>query len=68
MYEARKNTSAFKGNRYTSSGAQNEPRQKTAEVIAQELGIGRETVKRAEQFAHGVDAIREASQIPARGP
>lgn len=64
MYEARKRTEAFKGNQYSSGGAQNEHKQKTgrtAEQIATELGIGKETVKRAEKFAKGVDAIRAES-------
>ena len=66
VYEARKKSVGNPGER-TEDGqwAQNEPIGRTAEVIAQELGIGRETVKRAEQFAHGVDAIREASPAAA---
>ena len=56
MYEARKNTETFKGNQYTkkSGGAQNEHNQKrkrVSEQIADELGIGKETVKRTEKFA-----------------
>lgn len=37
----------------------------TAAAIAAELGIGRETVKRAEHFAKGVDALREQSNEAA---
>jgi len=61
MYEARKNTEAFRGNQHTlnTGGDQNDPKQTTATIIAKELGIGQATVKRAEKFAKGVDAIRE---------
>lgn len=66
MYEARKNTSAFKGNQHTAGGAQSEHKQsadgnRTAAKIAEEVGVARETVKRSEKFAKGVDALREAS-------
>ena len=66
MYEARKNTKAFKGNQYTKDGgcAQNEHEQKnlrTSAQIAQEIGVGVETVKRAEKFAKGIDKIAEVS-------
>lgn len=63
LYEARKNTEAFKGNQYTqrSGGAQNGHQLKTAEIIAHELGIGHNTVKRAEKFAQGVEAVRAVS-------
>lgn len=65
MYEARKNSvGGNRGNQYTElASAQNEHQPKgpgkTAETIAKEIGVGRETVKRAEKFAKGVDAIRE---------
>jgi hypothetical protein len=72
MYEARKNTNAFKGNQYTakSGGAQNghnqnERRVRQDEAIGKELGIGHNTVRRAEQFAKSVDAIREQSNEAA---
>lgn len=37
----------------------------TASAIAFELGIGRNTVDRAEKFAKGVDALREVSPVAA---
>lgn len=66
MYEARKNTKAFKGNQHTvkSGGAQNEHEQKngkTADAIAREVGVGRETVKRSEKFSKGIDTLRESN-------
>lgn len=63
MYEARKNTNAFKGNQHTvqSGGAQFEHKQRTADLIAKEIGVGKETVKRSEKFSKGVDALREVS-------
>lgn len=68
MNEARKNTSAFKGNQYTSEsgGCQNGANQnRVAGQIASELGIGRRTVNRAAEFAKGVDALREVSSEAA---
>lgn len=65
MYEARKNSVGGTGaNQYTKGqSAQSEHTAKawnrTAEIIAEETGVGKETVKRAEKFAHGVDKIRE---------
>lgn len=62
QYEAQKlAVSNSKGaNQYTEKevGAQNghQPKMKTAEAIAKEHGIGRESVKRAEKFSKGVDA------------
>ena len=65
MYEARKNTSKFKGNQYTKSGeyqiGNNQKPLKTGEAIAQELGIGYGTVMRAADFAKGTDALRQES-------
>ena len=66
MYEARKNTAAFKGNQHTKSGGhQNDDSQnvsgKTAKIIAKELGIGQSTVERAEKFTQGLDTLREES-------
>lgn len=64
LYEARKKTQGT-NNQYVqakSEKAQNEPfhkENKTAATIAKEQGVGIETVKRAEKFAKGVDAIRE---------
>lgn len=67
MYEARKNSVGGTGaNQYTKEqGAQSEHTAKdgnrTAAKIAEEVGVARETVKRSEKFAKGVDALREAS-------
>lgn len=60
MYEARKNTHG--GDR--KSSAQNGPLKFNGhkdEEIANELGIGHNTVRRAEKFTKGVDALREVS-------
>lgn len=70
MYQARKKSvGEHKGNQYTETElVQNEPIPKpksTAEAIARELGIGVTTVKRSEQFAKGVDAIKEAAPAAA---
>ena len=73
MYEARKNTAAFKGNQYTteSGGMQNEFKQKTGrtmrtyDIIAKEQGVNASTVQRAERFSKGVDALREVSSEAA---
>ncbi len=66
MYEARKNTNAFKGNQYThkSGDSQNANNQtgrtpRTDEIIGKELGVNHSTVIRAEKFAKGIDALRE---------
>ena len=63
MYEARKNTNAFRGNQYTveSGCAQNEHKPRMSEQIAHEVGVGKETVKRAEKYAKGVDALRNVN-------
>ena len=65
MYEARKNAhGGDRGNQYTKvASAQNGHMAKLriSEQIAAEVGVGKTTVKRAEQFAKGVDAIREVS-------
>ncbi len=60
MYEARKNRHG--GDRKPS--AQNEHMKeslRTSAQIAKEIGVGVETVKRAEKFAKGIDAIKEVS-------
>jgi len=68
MYSARKNTAAFKGNQYAvkNGGDQNELHQKsinpTAAAIAKDLGVGVATVKRAEQFANGLDALHNSPE------
>lgn len=59
MFEARKNLHG--GDR--KSKDQNGPLIKgdTAQAIADEIGVGRNTVKRAEKFAKGLDKIAEVS-------
>lgn len=68
MYEARKNTNAFKGNQYTaqSGDGQNVHNQTDREVkdgtsgeIGKEVGMNARSVRRAEKYAKGVDKIRE---------
>ena len=65
-YEARKNTSAFKGNQYTgqSGAGQNvqivsrrEQQDGTAGQIGKEVGVDGRTVRRAEHFAKGIDRV-----------
>ena len=64
--EKRKNgaSDSFRGNRYTGSlvPAQNGQVLTTAEKIGKELGIGRNTVRRAESFVDGLNAAEE--EIP----
>ena len=67
MLEARKHS----GNQYTekSAAGQNDRQQRsrkdikagTAGEIGKEVGISEKNVRRAEKFAHGVDAVREVS-------
>lgn len=61
LYEARKNSvGGNRGNQYAKvASAQNEHLARTADVIATEVGVGRETVKRAEHFAQGLDKAEE---------
>lgn len=67
MYEARKHSEAFKGNQYTTksgrdqNGLNQSGRSRVYEQIADEVGVGDNTVKRWEKFAKGVDALREIS-------
>ena len=67
MYEARKKSQGGdRGNQYTKeASAQNEHLAKvpnrTAESIAAEVGVGRETVKRSEKFSKGIDTLRESN-------
>ena len=69
LYEARKNTAAFKGNQYAKGGERqngaDQPKGKTSIIIAKEQGVGQKTVERAEHFAKGLDAIREVSPAAA---
>lgn len=64
MYEARKNSlGGNRGNQYAkvaSSQNGNMANARVSEQIAQEMGVGKNTVLRAEKFAKGIDAIREA--------
>ena len=75
MYESRKKSlgaaDGFRGNQYTNvvnphfddlpkKGAKN-----SAQIIAEEIGVGRATVERAEKFSKGVDAVREHSKEAA---
>lgn len=65
MFEARKktvgNVTSERSEDGTFQKAQNGPIGDTAQNIANELGVSRNTVKRSEKFAQGVDAIREMS-------
>lgn len=68
MYEARKNSHgnhAERGEDGKYLSAQNghlgERRVRQDEVIGRELGIGHNTVRRAEKFAKGVDALKQVS-------
>lgn len=62
MYEARKHIIISRDEKgQFAPRAQNGRTVRVAEEIAQELGIGHNTVKRAEKFANGVDALRNAS-------
>ena len=68
MYEARKNTQGGnRGNQYKKmASAQNghmadRNTNRVSEQIARDLGVGKETVKRAEKFAKGVDTLREVN-------
>lgn len=62
MYEARKQTVGT--NRYTTQNklpqiGETKKKYGTAVAIAAEIGVGSNTVERAEKFAKGVEAIRE---------
>lgn len=66
QYEAEKVSEAFKGNQYTSSGVSGSGQnvhhhsaEKTGERIARETGTNERYVRRAENFAKGVDAADE---------
>lgn len=61
MYEARKNThGGDRKSSFQNGNLKPEP-QRISDQIAQELGVGKNTVIRAERFSKGVDAIREQS-------
>ncbi len=55
LYERRKR----QGQRTDLTSAQNEQKLTTAEQVAQEHGVSRETVKRAASFAQDVDTLAE---------
>ena len=67
LYEARKKANGGTGaNQHTreqlpQNGGEAKKRYGTAATIAEELGVGKNTVERAEKFAQGVDALREQS-------
>ena len=68
MYEARKNTASFKGNQYTNGDGQNvhnqtlrERKDGTSGQIGKEFGVDGKTIRRAEHFANGIDALRAVS-------
>lgn len=65
MLESRKksqgNTTSDRGESGRFQRRQNGAFGKTSVAIAKELGIGQKTVERAEQFAKGVDTLREVS-------
>lgn len=64
LYEARKNTISRNERGQFSPCSQNGDtvsRGRTVSIIAKEQGVGSKTVERAEQFAKGVDALREVS-------
>lgn len=67
MYEARKKSVGGTGaNQHTKEQMdQNDPTASTAETIAKELGVGSATVKRAEKFAKGIEALRETDSEAA---
>ena len=72
MYKARKKSkgdNAQRGEDGKYLKDQNDPSgdkpKTTAEAIARELGIAEPTVKRAEKFHDGIDAIREMSKEAA---
>jgi|GEM_PF-2826442 len=66
MYEARKKSvGEHTGNQYSKTECahfEHIPKPKRiSEQIAKELGVGKETIKRAEKFAKGVDAVKAES-------
>lgn len=67
MKEARKKSEGGNGaNQYTreqltQNGGEAKKRYGTAAAIARELGVGINTVERAEKFAQGVDALKKVS-------
>lgn len=77
QYEAQKmtvggdrGTEKSKDGKFTAGAQDGHLRKKrTAEIIAKEHGVGKETVKRAEKFVKGVDAaekIKLSTQVKNR--
>lgn len=64
-YEARKKSvgnhaeRGLKGQYLSAQNGHKGCNKKTDEIIADELGISHNQVRRAEHYAHGIDAIRE---------
>ena len=68
LYEARKHVHGGDRRSIDFSRAQNAPlkeKQSTAEELGRELGLNHATIKRSEQYAHGIDAIRECDNETA---
>lgn len=69
LYEARKNTEKFHGNRYTLAGESSdgkftttrEKKNPTATIIAKEQGSTTDKVRYAERFSKGLDSAEEVS-------
>ncbi len=59
QYEARKVTEAR--NQYTKPASGQSDQQQTSEKIAAEMSIGERSVRRAEKYARGLDAIGESA-------
>lgn len=61
MYEARKNSHGGDRKSSAQNGPLKEAGRRVSEQVALEIGIGKETVKRAEKFSKGVDAVKAES-------
>lgn len=60
IYRSEKKKLSERGNQYTESAkAQNGQKQTTAEKVGEQHGVSRNTVKRSEKFADGIDRIGE---------
>lgn len=74
LYESRKKTVGFSGNRDASGKfqcAQNghigeSAPKRVSEMIAEEMSVGAQTVKRSEHFSKGIDALKEISPQAAQ--
>ena len=60
IYEARKNTNSFKGNQFHNQSSHKQSLN-TADLIGKEIGIAGRSVRRAEKYSKGIDALRGAS-------